>query len=207
MRACAFVAMVVAILLTAEAGTPRAGAGTGTQSERIARLIQQLGDDDFAQRDAASKELDAIGEPAVAALRQVAASSADAEIRRRAEIIVRNVLARALAIAAKKELAKWEGSWIGDPGVTLTITGDRFTSAAPRIGPRNGKLVVIEIREKVVLVDFFVDEGDVRGQTAKAILRLEGDTLHYCVTYSESRPADFKTAAGNYYVAWKRTRK
>ena len=32
-------------------------------------------------------------------------------------------------IAAKKELAKWEGSWESDGDVKLTIKGDRFTSS------------------------------------------------------------------------------
>jgi uncharacterized protein (TIGR03067 family) len=191
----------------AEAGALRADPVKETEPERIARLIQQLGNDAFARREAASKELDAIGEPAVAALRKAASSSDDAEIRRRAEIIVRDVAARALAVAAKMELAKWEGSWKGDPGVTMTITGERFTSRTPTTGPRNGKLRVIEVRDKVVHVDFLIDEGDVKGQTAKAILRLEGDTLHYCVTYGETRPTDFKTAAGNFYIAWERTPK
>ena len=33
--------------------------------------------------------------------------------------------------AAKKELAKWEGSWEGEAGVTMTIKGNRFTSSTP----------------------------------------------------------------------------
>ena len=109
-------------------------------------------------------------------------------------------------LAAKKELAKWEGSWEGDGDVKMTIKGDRFTSSAPGIGSRNGKLVVIEVREKLALVDFVVDEGDVKGQTAKAIVHLEDDILHSCVTFVEARPTDFQTADEHYHVAWKRAR-
>jgi hypothetical protein len=47
-----------------------AGPGKETEAERIARLVKQLGDDDFAKREAGSKELDDIGEPADPALRK-----------------------------------------------------------------------------------------------------------------------------------------
>ncbi len=203
MRACAFLGMVVGVVLTAEAGSLRGDPGKETEPERIARLIKQLGDDDFEKREAASKELDAIGEPALDALRK-AASDDDAEIRRRAEQLFQVVTGRIREAAAKKELAKWEGSWQAAGDVKMTIKGDRFTSSAPGIGARNGKLIVIEIREKVALVDFVVEEGDVKGSTANGILRLEGETLHYCVTFVEARPTEFQTAGAHYYVAWKR---
>ena len=89
----------------------------------------------------------------------------------------------------------------------MTIKGDRFTSNAPGIGPRNGKIIVIELRDKVALVDFVIDEGDVKGQTAKGILRLDGEILHYCVTYVDARPTEFQTVDDRYYVAWKRVPK
>jgi uncharacterized protein (TIGR03067 family) len=110
-------------------------------------------------------------------------------------------------LPAKKELARWEGAWEAEGDAKMTIKGDRFTSSAAGTGPRNGKIKVIEVGEKVALVDFIVEEGDVKGQTAKGILRLEGDTLHYCVTYKEARPTEFKTADEIYYVAWKRVPK
>jgi uncharacterized protein (TIGR03067 family) len=52
-----------------------------------------------------------------------------------------------------------------------------------------------------------VEEGDVKGSTANGILRLEGDTLQYCVTFVEPRPTEFQTAGARYYVAWKRVPK
>jgi hypothetical protein len=51
----------------------------------IDRLIRQLGSDRFVERDAASRALEAIGEPALKALRQAASSSDDVEVRRRAD--------------------------------------------------------------------------------------------------------------------------
>jgi uncharacterized protein (TIGR03067 family) len=109
--------------------------------------------------------------------------------------------------AAKKELAKWEGSWETGDGEKMTIKGDRWTSSAPGFGPISGKLKVIEIREKLTLVDLLVEEGETKGRTCKMILRIEGDTLHYCGTYNEARPTEFKTVDENVYYAWKRTQK
>jgi hypothetical protein len=154
-------------------------------------------------REAASKALAEIGEPALASLREAAAGSDDPEIRRRAAQLIQ----LAQQLAAKKELVKCEGSWEAEGGLKLTIKGDRFTSSAPGIGSRNGRLLPTEVRAKILLVDFLVEEGDLKGQTARVILRLEGATLHYCVTYNEARPTEFKTTAQNYRVAWKRAAK
>jgi tetratricopeptide (TPR) repeat protein len=55
--------------------------------EQIAHWVQQLGDNDFAAREQASRKLWAAGEPAEAALRE-AARSDDAEVARRARDIL-----------------------------------------------------------------------------------------------------------------------
>ena len=52
---------------------------------KIDRLIKQLGSDKFEEREAASKALEAIGEPARDALRKAESGSDDPEVRRRAE--------------------------------------------------------------------------------------------------------------------------
>ena len=106
-----------------------------------------------------------------------------------------------------RAVAKWAGSWEGDPGVKMTIKGDQFTSSTPSTGPRNGTLKVVEVGEKVIQVDMTVEVGDTKGQTFKAIFRLDGDTLHTCGTYAETRPIDFKTAGANYYIPWMRVSK
>jgi uncharacterized protein (TIGR03067 family) len=105
MRACVFVGAVIGILLTTR-GETRGDSGKEVEAERIARLIKQLGDDGFEKREAASKELGAIGEPALAALRK-AGGNDDAEVRRRAEDAVRSILGR----VSQKELAALQGTW------------------------------------------------------------------------------------------------
>lgn len=59
------------------------------------KLIEQLGDPDFRQRDAAARELQALGSKAVAALRK-AAQHPDAEVQRRAAALLPSIETAAL---------------------------------------------------------------------------------------------------------------
>jgi uncharacterized protein (TIGR03067 family) len=203
---CGMRSYVVGIVLLAALGGLLGDPQDDPVAERVARLIKQLGHHNFAKREEAGKELDAIGEPALDALRK-AASAEDAEVRRRAERIVQGITGRLRAAAARKELAKWEGSWEGDPAVKMTIKGDRFTSSAPGVGARNGTITFVEVGEKMTQVDMLVEEGDTKGQTFKAIFRLDGDTLHSCGTYDGPRPVEFKSGGANYHIPWKRAKR
>ena len=179
-----------------------------TMTDRVARLIRQLGHDDFAKREAASKELDAIGEPALDALRKASASDGDAEIRRRAERIVESVTGRIRAAAAKKELARWEGEWVGNGQQTLIFKGDRWAWGEPgKIDEVNGnRIVIVDLGEKAILADLLVGDPAKDGKVCKAIFRRDGDTLHYCGTYAGFYPTEFRTDANTFYVAWKRVK-
>src|SRR5207302_119225 len=67
---------------------PALTAGTDTPTPaQIRRLVTQLGSDEFARREAASRRLEALGEPALPALHQAAASP-DPEVRRRAGQVI-----------------------------------------------------------------------------------------------------------------------
>jgi WD40 repeat protein len=72
--------------------------------KEIARLIEQLGDDDLATRKEAEKKLNEIGEPALAPLRQAAKKHADADVRLRAVVLV-----RAIEKGAFGEMRKFTG--------------------------------------------------------------------------------------------------
>jgi len=86
-------ALAVALSVLALLPAPSDARDDKTQTEKIAQWIQQLGSDSFAERNAASKALDEIGEPALEALRE-AMKSRDAEVRRRATALVATIEAR-----------------------------------------------------------------------------------------------------------------
>jgi uncharacterized protein (TIGR03067 family) len=109
--------------------------------------------------------------------------------------------------AGRKELAKWEGAWEAEGGEKMTIKGDRWMSAAPGGAPIGGKLKFIGISEQTIQVDMLLELGETKDKTCKAIFRLDGNILHYCGTYSDTRPSEFKTTEENTYYAWKRVLK
>jgi hypothetical protein len=71
-------------------GSLSSPAGEAVSTEKIDQLIEQMGSGTFAEREKATKELDAIGVPALEALRK-AAKSDDAEVKRRAEELVKKI--------------------------------------------------------------------------------------------------------------------
>ena len=84
----------------------------------VQRLIDQLGSEDFIEREAASKRLDAIGEPAWNALRKAADISRDPEIRQRAQR-----LAEAIARRCFGEVRRFQGSGNGVSSVAFSPDG------------------------------------------------------------------------------------
>lgn len=72
-------------------------AGETPNKEKLGNLIEQLGSSNFGEREKASKELEAIGLPALEALRQ-AAKSDDAEVRKRAEALLPRIEMQAESI-------------------------------------------------------------------------------------------------------------
>ena len=203
MRHGTFVCVALALILTARAGNLKGDSGKQAANAKIDRLIKQLGDDDFAKREAASKELDALGEPALPALRKAAAASADLEIQRRAEQAVRAINAR----VGKKELAKWEGTWMTKDRVYLKLSGARFSSGTPTFGPGSGTITIVEVGDKVTFADLVNDEGPLKGGTALAIFRRDGETMHACWSYTTTRPTEFKNEGNNYRFTFKRVKK
>src|SRR3712207_5605042 len=89
MRGRCWFPLLVAALVAGGAGLPAALAG-GERAGRVAVLVEQLGSEKFAERQAATTELEALGAPALEALRQ-AAQGKDPEVRRRAQTLVRQI--------------------------------------------------------------------------------------------------------------------
>jgi hypothetical protein len=67
------------IVLTLPAGSQ---SPTKAEPAEVERLIRQLGGDSFAEREAASRALAAIGEPVLETLRKAAREDRDTEVRR-----------------------------------------------------------------------------------------------------------------------------
>jgi hypothetical protein len=86
-------------------------AKSGRVTVFINQLIHDLGHKKFAKRQAASRELAAIGPATLAALRKAAASSKDAEIRRRAEGVIK-VIAKAQKSALFDKSLVNETEWL-----------------------------------------------------------------------------------------------
>jgi WD40 repeat protein/serine/threonine protein kinase len=144
-----------------------AGAPKIPSDPQVQKLIDQLGSDKFAEREAASRRLEALGESAFLALRQAAASSPDPEIRRRAERV-----AEAIARRCFGEVRRFEGSGNGISSVAFSPNGRLVVSGG---GDPDGNDPTIRL-------------WDVK--TGKEVRRLEGHTAK--VWYVAFSPADPK---------------
>ncbi|HZT79866.1 MAG TPA: hypothetical protein VFA26_06580, partial [Gemmataceae bacterium] len=97
--------------------------------QEVRRLIVQLDDDAPEKRDAASKRLEEIGEPALPLLREAAENGAGAETRVRARSLVKSIEKSLFG-----EVARWDGhaTNVGLPWVTrlaLAPDGSRVITA------------------------------------------------------------------------------
>src|SRR5262245_32761170 len=99
--------------------------GAKVSAEEIDRLILQLGDDDPATRALAKKQLEAIGEPAVAALKLAAEASDDPEVRKAAKTLLKRLEAK-----ARGELNVFGGHSQRVNGVAISADGKRAVSAS-----------------------------------------------------------------------------
>ena len=91
--------------------------GPAKTPAEIDRLIKQLGSDNYSERDAASKALEAIGEPVRDALLNAATKCDDAEVRLRAEKVIKSLDARLSKQSAfhRRGIRSWFGAWPSAP--------------------------------------------------------------------------------------------
>jgi WD40 repeat protein len=148
----AIAALVTGGHLTAQDPQTPPAAAAKKEATRIAELIDQLADNKFARREAASKELAAIGEPAWAALVKVVAGTPDLEVRGRARRLLATIGKRAFV-----EVRRFTGHSDGVLTVAVSPDGRRALS-----GSWQGE------------TDTFVRLWDVA--TANELRRLEGHT-------------------------------
>lgn len=98
---------------------------------KIAQLINQLGSANFRERDAATKELDAIGEPALNALRK-AAKNSDMEIAN-----------RATGLAAKIEQRATNAQLIAPTYVELSFKDTPVEQAVAELAKKSGYAIIL----------------------------------------------------------------
>src|SRR5262249_48792604 len=100
-------------------------AGKTPSADEIQRLVNQLGDEAFVKRAQAKKALEAIGEPAVDALKKAAESAGDEEIRTAARALVGAIEVKTTGVV---RVLTGHGNRVN--GVAVTADGTRALSAS-----------------------------------------------------------------------------
>jgi len=182
-------------------------------TDRVAGLIKQLGNAKFAKREAAGKDLVAIGEPALGALRQ-AAAAADPEVQARAERIIAAICKR----VTTRELEKLHGTWSlvsydfngarlkgEDKAHQFVFKGDEWALQINGALFQGGTVQRIEVKKKLNAIDLLITQGAAVGVTAVSIYAIEGDSLNY-LNCSEPRATEFATKPGDgrHYLTFRR---
>src|SRR5262245_46428223 len=199
---------VIAVVVLSGASLLHGQPNHETMTDRVARLIRQLGDDEFARREAASKELDAIGEPALDALRK-ATSHSDLEVRRRAQRVLAVVTQRVRAAVTRKELGQLQGTWSlvstemngkqlsgEDKTHLFTFKGDTWSTRVNGGLSQAGTVRQIEVKAKHNAIDLPITQGGNAGATALSIYAVEGDVLKY-LNCAEPRATELATKPGD----------
>lgn len=203
-----FVAAILGLVLAVPAACGIAPAET-TRFERISQLVRQLGHEDYSVREAATRELVEIGEPALAVLQSAAAADDDPEIRWRAAAAAQTVSGRARAAATRKALEELQGAWtlvsfeadgkqtLGeDKSYIFAFRGDKWSIHVGGRLSQGGTVASIEVKEKFNAIDLAITEGGGVGVTAISIYAVEGNTLKY-LNCAEPRATEFTTRPGD----------
>jgi hypothetical protein len=152
MRGTIAILVVGACAALAVPATPPSG-------EQIDKLIAQLGSSNFRQREAATKELEALGEPALAALKK-ATTNGDMEVANRAAAVVERITNR-LENARRLEPTyvdlRFKDTTVEEvfaelakqSGFPITIGGDKSKLAERRVTLETGRVAFWVAFEKL----------------------------------------------------------
>jgi uncharacterized protein (TIGR03067 family) len=111
---------------------------------------------------------------------------------------------------AKKDLDKWQGTWVATSGETsgkafddatvksikFVITGDKYTFA---INNENEEgTIKLDSSKSPKAFDVQITEGSSKGKSQQGIYQLEGDTLKICFAGpGKERPTEMSTKEGS----------
>jgi uncharacterized protein (TIGR03067 family) len=134
----------------------------------IDRLVRHLGSPQFDEREAAVARLEAIGEPALEALRK-AAGSDDVEVRRRARALVEAIEGR--------DYQRLEGTWECVPDGSPRLVVSTGAQALFERGTRVTMTFTLSPTQTPKEIDFHH-----RGRPVLlGLYALKGDDLHLCL--------------------------
>jgi hypothetical protein len=141
--------------------------GPDKEAARVTRLIEQLGDDEFETREAATKALAKVGEPALPALRKASAASADLEVRRRAARLVEVIESNLGYLFNGKDLTGWHvGS--GDPR-QWKVEGGAIVARSVDYRTRNYLLSARDYTDFTLRFEFLIEPGSGGGVVLRAL--------------------------------------
>lgn len=189
---------VVAFVSPTLAEQPKA---EGPKAPRIDRLIDQLGSESFAEREAAARALQEVGEPALAALQKAAKGSPDAEVRRRSRVLA----------ARLTDSYRLHGTWVvisaeenGEPaderkGHQITFSGDHFTVSGGTASGA-GLFQLDETTSPKRITCFWGFNDGSRCPCTLGVYRVKDDTLTICWMGARKPvwPREFKTLRGTW---------
>lgn len=210
---CAVRSFVFGIAILASPGTLLSYGPDELQTDRVARLIRELGHDKYAKREAASKTLDEIGEPALEALRTAALSAGDSEIRQRAERIVQAITGRLRAEAGRKDLEKLQGTWYTvstsfngaktpeNRKDLITFDRNRYVQMLDGKLLAAGQITISDATASPKQMEYDAKQGPYAGSYCWSIYRVEEDNLVLCSQMGNPavpalRPGAFSEKAG-----------
>src|SRR5262245_6934560 len=108
-------ALAIAGVAIAATIATRDDPATVAKRERIEKLIQQLDHEQFSEREAAMKELTALGNDAMSALREAVEKSKSSEVKWRARQVLMTPTRESLSVGLKLALVKSGEFEMGSP--------------------------------------------------------------------------------------------
>jgi uncharacterized protein (TIGR03067 family) len=188
------------------------GAPSLQTQTRILELVRQLGHEDYSAREAASRELAEIGEPAVSTSQSAAATDADTEIRWRAQRVLEGLAIRRREAAGRQDLEKFQGTWYTvstshqgtttpeNRNDTITFEGNRYVQTLDGNLLAAGEITISDATASPKQMEYDASDGPYAGSYCWSIYRVEGSDLILCSQMGNAavpaRPGAFSDRAG-----------